>query len=54
MKISENIASATVKSGSVAVFSMGQAGFVFKLPEPPLLSTFIFPTAANAISVLSA
>ena len=33
MKISENIASATVKSGSVAVFSMGQAGFVFKLPD---------------------
>ena len=33
MKISENIASATVKSGSVAVFSMGQTGFVFKLPD---------------------
>ena len=33
MKISENIASATVKSGCVAVFSMGQAGFVFKLPD---------------------
>ena len=33
MRISENIASAAVRSGSVAVFAMGQAGFAFKFPD---------------------
>lgn len=42
MKISENIASATVKNGSVAVFSMGQAGFVFKLPDGTTLALDLY------------
>ncbi len=42
MKISENIASSTVKNGSIAVFAMGQAGFAFKFPDGTTLALDLY------------